>query len=106
MPDMALPPCHLLAQFYVDTSLEPPKLSCQMYQRSADIGLGVPFNIASYAMLTIMLAWVTGCQPGEFVHVTGDAHIYSNHVDPMREQVRAITADSHTLHSLFTLSSP
>lgn len=77
-----------------------------MYQRSADIGLGVPFNIASYAMLTIMLAWVTGCQPGEFVHVTGDAHIYSNHVDPMREQVRAITADSHTLHSLFTLSSP
>lgn len=75
--DMALPPCHLLFQFYVAEG----KLSCQLYQRSADIFLGVPFNIASYALLTMMIAQVTGLQPGEFVHTLGDAHLYSNHLE-------------------------
>ncbi len=73
--DMALPPCHCLFQFYVSDG----KLSCQLYQRSADIFLGVPFNIASYALLTLMVAQVTGLKPGDFVHTLGDAHIYSNH---------------------------
>lgn len=77
---MALPPCHVLFQFYVADG----KLSCQLYQRSCDIFLGVPFNIASYALLTAMMAQVTGLQPGEFIHCLGDAHIYLNH----REQVR------------------
>jgi thymidylate synthase len=80
---MALPPCHLLFQFYVADGL----LSCQMYQRSCDIFLGVPFNIASYAMLTLMMAQVTGYQPGEFVHTLGDAHIYLNHVDQVNLQL-------------------
>lgn len=80
---MALPPCHLLFQFYV----EEDKLSCQLYQRSADIFLGVPFNIASYALLTMMIAQVTGLKPGEFVHTLGDAHIYSNHVDQVKLQL-------------------
>lgn len=74
---MALPPCHCLFQFFVAEG----KLSCQLYQRSADIFLGVPFNIASYALLTMMMAQVCGLQPGEFVHTLGDAHLYSNHVD-------------------------
>lgn len=74
---MALPPCHLLFQFYVANG----KLSCQLYQRSADVFLGVPFNIASYALLTMMVAQVTGLQPGEFVHTLGDAHLYSNHIE-------------------------
>lgn len=80
---MALPPCHVLAQFYVSNGY----LSCQMYQRSADMGLGVPFNIASYALLTVMLAKVTGYQPGEFVHTIGDAHVYCNHESALSEQI-------------------
>ena len=77
VPKMALPPCHCLFQFYVANG----KLSCQLYQRSADIFLGVPFNIASYALLTLMLAQVTGLKPGDFVHSFGDAHLYANHKD-------------------------
>lgn len=82
IPHMALPPCHLLFQFYVANG----KLSCQLYQRSADVFLGLPFNIASYSLLTMMVAQVTGLRPGEFVHTVGDAHIYSNHVSQIREQ--------------------
>ena len=81
--DMALPPCHCLFQFFVADG----KLSCQLYQRSADVFLGVPFNIASYALLTLMVAKVCGLQPGEFVHTLGDAHLYLNHVDQAREQL-------------------
>ena len=81
--EMALPPCHCLFQFYVADG----RLSCQMYQRSADIFLGVPFNIASYALLTIMMAQVTGLKPGEFIHTLGDAHLYLNHVEQVREQL-------------------
>ena len=80
---MALPPCHLLFQFYVAEG----RLSCQLYQRSADVFLGVPFNIASYALLTMMVAQVTGLQPGDFVHTFGDAHLYNNHLDQTRLQL-------------------
>jgi thymidylate synthase len=80
---MALPPCHALFQFYVAEG----RLSCQMYQRSADLFLGVPFNIASYALLTVMMAQVTGLQPGEFVLTLGDAHLYLNHLEQAREQI-------------------
>jgi thymidylate synthase len=77
IPDMALAPCHCLFQFYVAEG----RLSCQLYQRSADVFLGVPFNIASYALLTMMMAQVTGLKPGEFVHTFGDAHLYLNHLE-------------------------
>ena len=83
IPKMALPPCHMFCQFYVSNG----ELSCQMYQRSADLGLGVPFNIASYALLTCLLAHVTGLKRGDFVHVIGDAHVYSNHIGPLQEQL-------------------
>jgi thymidylate synthase len=84
LEDMALPPCHCLFQFFVADG----KLSCQLYQRSADVFLGVPFNIASYALLTLMMAQATGLQPGEFVHTLGDAHLYLNHLDQAAEQLR------------------
>jgi thymidylate synthase len=80
---MALPPCHILFQFYVANG----KLSCQLYQRSADVFLGVPFNIASYALLTMMMAQVTGLKPGDFVHTFGDVHIYSNHIEQVKLQL-------------------
>jgi len=81
--EMALPPCHCLFQFY----LADGRLSCQLYQRSGDIFLGVPFNIASYALLTMMVAQVTGYRPGEFIHTLGDAHLYANHFEQAREQL-------------------
>lgn len=83
VPQMALPPCHLLFQFYVAEG----KLSCQLYQRSADVFLGVPFNIASYSLLTMMLAQVCDLQPGDFVHTLGDAHLYLNHLEQTKLQL-------------------
>lgn len=83
LDQMALPPCHLLFQFYVANG----ELSCHMYQRSCDIFLGVPFNIASYALLTLMMAQATGLKPGEFIHTLGDAHIYLNHIDQVKLQL-------------------
>lgn len=84
VPTMALPPCHTMFQFYVNDG----KLSCQLYQRSADVFLGVPFNIASYALLTHLIAHETGLGVGEFVHTLGDAHLYVNHIQQMEEQLR------------------
>ena len=81
---MALPPCHMFCQFYVANG----ELSCQMYQRSADMGLGVPFNIASYSLLTRMIAQVCGLKCGEFVHCIGDCHVYLNHIEPLKEQLK------------------
>ncbi len=83
VPEMALPPCHALFQFYVARG----RLSCQLYQRSADVFLGVPFNIASYALLTCMVAQVTGLQPGEFIHTFGDVHLYRNHLEQADRQL-------------------
>jgi thymidylate synthase len=84
LPDMALMPCHALFQFYVANG----KLSCQLYQRSADVFLGVPFNIASYALLTMMMAQVCDLQPGDFIHTFGDVHIYSNHMEQVQTQLQ------------------
>ena len=92
--DMALPPCHCLFQFFVADG----KLSCQLYQRSADVFLGVPFNIASYALLTLMMAKVTGYEPGEFVHTLGDAHLYLNHLDQARLQLSREPAPLPLMH--------
>lgn len=86
IPDMALPPCHCLFQFFVSKG----KLSCQLYQRSADVFLGVPFNIASYALLTHMIAKEVGLEVGDFVHTFGDVHLYANHVDQAREQLSRV----------------
>ena len=91
--NMALPPCHCLFQFYVADG----KLSCQLYQRSADVFLGVPFNIASYALLTLMLAQVCNLQPGDFVHTFGDAHLYLNHMEQANEQ---LTRDFRSIPTL------
>ena len=93
IPEMALPPCHALFQFYVAEG----KLSCQLYQRSADVFLGVPFNIASYSLLTMMVAQVTGLAPGDFVHTFGDVHLYLNHIDQARLQ---LTREPRALPSL------
>ena len=91
--DMALPPCHCLFQFFVADG----KLSCQLYQRSADVFLGVPFNVASYALLTLMMAQVLGLKPGEFVHTFGDAHLYLNHLDQAKLQ---LTREPHPFPTL------
>ncbi|MEW6513723.1 MAG: thymidylate synthase [Pseudomonadota bacterium] len=94
VPKMKLPPCHALFQFYVADG----KLSCQLYQRSADIFLGVPFNIASYALLTMMIAQVVGLKPGDFVHTLGDAHLYSNHLEQAKLQLSRDTRALPTMH--------
>jgi len=94
LPAMALSPCHALFQFYVLDG----RLSCQLYQRSADVFLGVPFNIASYALLTMMMAQVTGLQVGEFIHTFGDAHLYLNHLDQVRLQLGREPRPLPTLH--------
>ena len=99
---MALPPCHAFIQFYVSAD---NRLSCQLYQRSADVFLGVPFNIASYSLLTMMLAKVCGYQLGEFVHTLGDAHIYVNHIEQIKEQLTRSCKKLPTLKILRDVSS-
>nr|XP_050868778.1 thymidylate synthase [Vespula vulgaris] len=84
IPKMALPPCHCLVQFYIHNGM----LSCQLYQRSADMGLGVPFNIASYSLLTYMVAHITNLKPGEFIHTMGDCHVYVDHIPALKEQIK------------------
>ncbi|WP_214711019.1 MULTISPECIES: thymidylate synthase [unclassified Exiguobacterium] len=101
LEDMALPPCHLMFQYYVADG----KLSCQLYQRSADTFLGVPFNIASYALLTHMVAHVTGLEVGDFVHTLGDAHIYHNHLEQVKLQLTRETRPLPTLNILRDVSS-
>ena len=100
LPRMALAPCHVLFQFYVsgDVAAGTGRLSCQLYQRSADLFLGVPFNVASYALLTHMVAQVTGLEPGEFVHTLGDAHLYENHLDQARLLLEREPRPLPTLH--------
>lgn len=93
LDEMALPPCHVLCQFYVANG----ELSCLMYQRSCDMGLGIPFNIASYALLTCMIAHVCGLRPGEFIHTLGDAHVYLNHVEALKEQIKRVPKSFPTL---------
>jgi thymidylate synthase len=102
LEDMALPPCHILFQFYVADG----KLSCQLYQRSADVFLGVPFNIASYALLTIMIAKIVGLEPGEFVHTIGDAHIYLNHIAQVKEQIERQPRELPQLELTRTVEDP
>jgi thymidylate synthase len=94
LPEMALPPCHVLFQFYVAGS----RLSCQLYQRSADVFLGVPFNIASYALLTMMIAQVTGLRSGEFIHTFGDVHLYQNHLAQAKRQLERQPRPLPTMH--------
>ncbi|ODV91036.1 hypothetical protein CANCADRAFT_2755 [Tortispora caseinolytica NRRL Y-17796] len=97
IPSMALPPCHMFAQFYVSFRNEKPELSCVLYQRSCDMGLGVPFNIASYALLTHMIAHVCGIEAGELIHTMGDAHVYSDHIDALKIQIERTPRDFPTL---------
>ncbi|XP_050525638.1 thymidylate synthase isoform X1 [Daktulosphaira vitifoliae] len=101
LPLMALPPCHCLVQFYVADGY----LSCQMYQRSADMGLGVPFNIASYSLLTYMIAHVTGLKTGDFIHTLGDSHIYLNHIDALQVQLQRKPKPFPTLKIIRKVSS-
>lgn len=102
LDEMALPPCHILFQFYVVDG----KLSCQLYQRSGDVFLGIPFNIASYALLTHMIADITGLEVGEFVHTIGDAHIYLNHVEQVEEQLEREPRELPKLELLRTVEDP
>ncbi|MGK0186617.1 MAG: thymidylate synthase [Verrucomicrobiales bacterium] len=101
VPKMKLPPCHLLFQFYVRNG----ELSCQLYQRSADIFLGVPFNVASYALLTVMIAQVCGLKPGDFVHSFGDLHLYSNHIEQAKLQLSRAPRQTPTLKLNPTVTS-
>nr|BEG23066.1 thymidylate synthase [Macronycteris gammaherpesvirus 1] len=98
---MVLPPCHVMCQFYVANN----ELSCQLYQRSGDMGLGVPFNIASYSLLTYMIAHLTGLQPGYFLHTIGDAHIYLNHVEPLKTQLQREPKPFPKLHIIRKVSN-
>jgi hypothetical protein len=93
LTEMVLPPCHMFAQFYVANG----ELSCQMYQRSCDMGLGIPFNVASYSLFTILLAFICNLKPKEFIHVLGDTHVYNNHIEGLTEQISRIPYEFPTL---------